>query len=147
MPKLTTPTIRDLTRDECLAFLAKGNVGRIAFTLHDRVDIAPVHYVTDGQWIFGRTSTGTKLGTLLHNPWCAFETDDARGLFEWTSVVVKGTFSLLDPEGGSPDTYARAERLLEQLVGGTFTEHDPAPHRNIVFGIFVRDLTGRTASP
>jgi Predicted flavin-nucleotide-binding protein len=147
MPRVTGPHIRDLTREESLEILGAGNVGRIAFALHDRVDIAPVNYVSDGQWIFGRTSTGTKLGTLLHNPWCAFETDDVRGLFDWTSVVVKGTFSLLDPESGSPDAYTRAERLLEQLVDGTFTEHDPAPHRNIVFGIFVREITGRSASP
>lgn len=147
MPKVTGPRIRDLTREESLEILGAGNVGRIAFTLHDRVDIAPVNYVSDGQWIFGRTSTGAKLGMLLHNPWCAFETDEVRGLFDWSSVVVKGTFSLLDPETGSPDTYARAERLLEQLVDGTFTEHDPAPHRNIVFGIFVREITGRSASP
>jgi hypothetical protein len=31
-----------------------------------------------------------------------------RGLFDWSSVVVKGTFYLLDPEIGSPDTYRRA---------------------------------------
>lgn len=147
MPKVTGPRIRALTREESLDVLGAGNVGRIAFTLHDRVDIEPVNYVTDGQWIFGRTSTGTKLGMLLHNPWCAFEADTVDGLFEWTSVVVKGTFSLLDPVGGSPDTYARAERLLEHLVDGTFTVHDPAPHRNIVFGIFIHEISGRTATP
>lgn len=147
MPSVTGPHIRDLSREESLEILRAGNVGRIAFTLHDRVDIAPVNYVTDAQWIFGRTSSGTKLGMLLHNPWCAFETDNVRGLFDWTSVVVKGTFSLLDPETGSPDTFAHAERLLEQLVEGTFTEHDPTPHRNFVFGIFVREITGRSAMP
>jgi nitroimidazol reductase NimA-like FMN-containing flavoprotein (pyridoxamine 5'-phosphate oxidase superfamily) len=147
MPKVTGPHIRDLTQEESMAVLGAHNVGRIAFTLHDRVDIAPVNYVSDGQWIFGRTSAGAKLGMLLHNPWCAFETDVIGGLFDWTSIVVKGTFSLLDPAGGSPDTYATAERLLAQLVDGTFTEHDPAPRRNIVFGIFVREISGRTATP
>ena len=33
MPKVHTPTIRDLTADESHAFLGRGNVGRIAFTL------------------------------------------------------------------------------------------------------------------
>jgi nitroimidazol reductase NimA-like FMN-containing flavoprotein (pyridoxamine 5'-phosphate oxidase superfamily) len=147
MPRVTGPHIRDLTREESLATLAAGNVGRVAFTLHDRVDIAPVNYVSDGQWIYGRTGGGAKLNMLLHNPWCAFETDEVHGLFEWTSVVVKGTFSLLDPEIGSPDTYARAEHLLEKLVEGTFTVHDPAPQRNIVFGIFVRERSGRASTP
>ena len=146
MPKVHTPAIRDLTVDEAKAFLERGNVGRIAFTLHDHVDIAPVNYVTDGAWIFGRTSNGTKLAKLMHNPWCAFEADEVRGLFEWTSVVVKGTFALLDAKGGSPDTYQRAEKLLEALVPGTFSARDPAPQRNIVFGIFIREISGRSST-
>ena len=95
MPRVTGPHIRDLTREESFAILGAGNVGRIAFTLHDRVDIAPINYVRDGQWIFGRTSTGAKLGMLLHNPWCAFETDEVRGLFDWTSVVSRNRIDRL----------------------------------------------------
>ena len=127
--------------------LDSGNVGRLAFTLHDHVDIEPVNYACDGEWLFGRTSAGTKLSMLLHNPWCAFETDTVGGLFDWASVVVKGTFTLLDPVSGSPDTYARGRHLLESLVGGTFTEHDPFPQRNVVFGIYIREISGRTATP
>ncbi|MFL5606374.1 MAG: pyridoxamine 5'-phosphate oxidase family protein [Gemmatimonadaceae bacterium] len=147
MATTTSPQFRDLTSDEAHALLGRNNVGRIAFTLHDRVDIEPIHYVTDGEWIFGRTSKGAKLATLLHHPWCAFETDEVRDPFDWSSVVVKGTFYLLDPEIGSPDTYQRAARLLTKLVPGTFSAHDPAPHRDIVFGIFVHEITGRAARP
>ena len=60
-----------------------------------RVDIEPLHYVYEAPWMFGRTSTGAKLLTLSHNQWCAFETDDVRGMFDWESVVVKGPFSTL----------------------------------------------------
>lgn len=145
MATITGPKFRDLTSEEAHALLASKNVGRIAFTLHDKVDIEPINYVSDGEWIFGRTSPGTKLTTLLHHPWCAFETDEVHDLFDWSSVVVKGTFYLLDPEIGSPDTYQRAERLLTKLVPGTFSAHDPVPHRYVVFGIFVHEITGRTA--
>jgi nitroimidazol reductase NimA-like FMN-containing flavoprotein (pyridoxamine 5'-phosphate oxidase superfamily) len=145
MATITGPKFHDLTLDESNALLTSKNVGRIAFTLHDRVDIEPINYVSDGVWIFGRTSKGAKLATLLHDPWCAFEVDEIRDLFDWSSVVVKGTFYLLDPEIGSPDTYQRAEALLRKLVPGTFSAHDPAPHRDIVFGIFVREITGRSA--
>jgi nitroimidazol reductase NimA-like FMN-containing flavoprotein (pyridoxamine 5'-phosphate oxidase superfamily) len=146
---MTTPTavtaFRELTDDESRTLLANHSVGRLAYTLHDRVDIEPVGYTNDHAWIFGRTSAGTKLSTLLHHPWCAFEVDEVRGQFDWSSVVVKGTFYLLDPEIGSPDTYQRAEELLRDLVPGTFSAQDPAPHRNILFGIFIREITGRTA--
>jgi uncharacterized protein len=139
------PQIRELTAEECHSLLARHHVGRIAFTLHDRVDIEPISYVSDGEWIFGRTSIGTKLATLLHHPWCAFETDEVRDLFDWDSVVAKGTFYLLDPEEGSPDTYRRAEKLMQKLVPGTFSAHDPAPHRDILFGIFIHEISGRSA--
>jgi len=139
------PEFRELSAEESHGLLTRHNVGRIAFTLRDRVDIEPINYVSDGEWIFGRTSAGTKLTTLLHHPWCAFETDDVRGLFDWDSVVVKGTFYLLDPEQGSPDTYRRAERLLKKLVPGTFSAGDPTPHRDILFGIFVHEISGRSA--
>ena len=145
MATITGPTFRDLTLEEAHALLASKNVGRLAFTMHDRVDIEPIGYVSDGEWLFGRTSKGTKLSTLLHHPWCAFETDDVHDLFEWSSVVVKGTFYLLDPEIGSADTYQRAERLLTKLVPGTFSVHDPVPQRNIVFGIYIRDISGKAS--
>lgn len=145
MATITGPQFRDLTLEESNALLTSKNVGRIAYSLHDQVDIEPINYVSDGAWIFGRTSKGAKLATLLHHPWCAFEVDDVRDLFDWSSVVVKGTFYLLDPEIGSPDTYRRAEHLLRKLVPATFSERDPAPHRDVVFGIFVRETTGRAA--
>lgn len=138
------PTFRELTDEESRTILGRASIGRIAFTLHDRVDIEPLHFATDGTWIFGRTSLGAKLSTLLHNPWCAFEVDEVRGTFDWSSVVAKGTFTLLDPQDSS-DTYERAERLLSRLIRGTFTEHDPVPHRSIIFGIHVNEITGRTA--
>ncbi len=147
MTSRTAAVYRQLTLDESHALLDKHTVGRLAFTLHDRVDIEPINYANDHAWIFGRTSDGAKLATLLHHPWCAFEVDEVRGPFDWTSVVVKGTFYLLDPEIGSPDTYQRAEALLRNLVPGTFSADDPAPHRHIVFGIFIQEIFGRTAHP
>lgn len=139
------PNFRHLTLEESHALLASNNVGRIAFSIHDRVDIQPINYVSDGDWIFGRTSEGTKLATLLHHPWCAFEVDEVRGLFDWSSVVVKGTFSVLNPKVGSLHTYQLANSLLSRLVPGSFSAGDPAPHRNVVFGIFAHEVSGRTA--
>ena len=147
MTSVSSSAFGALTPQEARDLLVSQNVGRLAFTLHDRVDIEPISYASDGEWIFGRTSNGTKLSTLLHHPWCAFETDVVHGMFDWSSVVAKGTFYLLDPEIGSPDTYRRAERLLRALVAGTFEHDDPAPQRDIVFGIFINELTGRTARP
>lgn len=142
-----TPIFYALGADEAHAVLARHHVGRIAYSFHDRVDIEPIHYVIDGNWIYGRTSIGTKLATLAHSPWCAFEVDEVRDTFDWESAVAKGTFYLLDPQIGSPDTYVRALALLRKLVPGTFSTHDPAPHRIVLFGIHIAEITGRAARP
>jgi uncharacterized protein len=134
-----------LDEADARAFLARLHVGRIAYSLHDRVDIEPISYTFDRGWILGRTSVGTKLATLAHHPWCAFEIDHVSGAFEWTSVVAKGVFYLLDPESGSPDVYARALKSVRALSPDAFSDADPSPHRTILFGIFVSEITGRSA--
>ncbi len=146
MVAIEKPYFRELSPGEARKLLKRQHVGRIAFTLHDRVDIEPITYASDGQWVFGRTSPGTKLTKLLKDPFCAFETDEVRDQFDWESVVVKGTFYLLDPQSGSPDTYDRALKMLREVVPGTFTPGDPVPKRAILFGIFVHAITGRAAA-
>jgi nitroimidazol reductase NimA-like FMN-containing flavoprotein (pyridoxamine 5'-phosphate oxidase superfamily) len=142
--KTAAPVFRTLSDVDARSLLARHHVGRIAYSLHDRVDIEPVHYAYDGDWLFGRTSMGTKLSTLAHHPWCAFEVDEVHALFDWTSVVAKGSFHLLDPE--SAGTYGRAFALLSALIPDTFSPDDPVPHRTILFGIYLRDITGRAAT-
>jgi uncharacterized protein len=138
---------RALTQRECLELLARNQVGRIAFAFHDRVDIQPVGYVFAAGWIYGRTSEGAKLETLAHNQWVAFEVDEVRGLFDWASVVVRGSFHRLDPDGSAADrdTFAHALRLVRTLVPQSLTARDPAPHRTVLFRIAVGEMTGRRA--
>ena len=141
------PTFAPLPEEECRSFLARHHVGRVAYATSDGVDIQPVNYVFDNGWLWGRTQLGTKLATLAHRPTCAFEVDEVRGMFDWESVVAKGHFDILDPETGSPDRYDRALDLLRQLMPGALTAHDPAPSRLVLFGIFVGEVTGRSARP
>ena len=72
--------------------------------------------------------------------------DEVHALFDWTSVVVKGSFYLLDPEASTPGLYGRALDLLMSLIPETFSPDDPVPHRTILFGIYVQEITGRSAT-
>ena len=146
-PTHMPPHFRELTDAESRALLERHNVGRIAFSFHDRVDIQPIHYVVSGDWLYGRTSRGGKFVTIAHNPWCAFEVDEVRDLFDWDSVVVRGHLELLDPELASQDAYEEGLALMSALVPGTFTEDDPVPHRLILFRVHLSELTGRSARP
>ena len=51
---------RDMSRDEIEAMLLRNRVGRLAFSLHDRVDIQPIHYIYERGWLYGRTSEETR---------------------------------------------------------------------------------------
>lgn len=143
------PTIRVLGRDECEAVLHRHTVGRIAFAFERRVEILPIHFVYDAGWLYGRTSPGDKLDVWRHSRWVAFEVDEVRGLFDWTSVVVHGGLYLLSPDTTAADASAweRAVSLLRRLGPEAGTAHDPVPHRAIVFRIHADELSGRTATP
>ena len=143
------PRFGALTQHECTRLLTHGRVGRLAFAFHDRVDIQPIHYVFDAGWIYGRTSEGSKVDTLAHNRWVAFETDVVRDVFDWESVVVHGSFHRLDPDAHAPDAaaFSHAAELLRAIVPETLTSDDPAPHRTVLFRIAVGEMTGRFARP
>ena len=140
-----TPHFSELSERSARALLARNHVGRIAYSFRDQVDIQPIHYVYDETWLIGRTGIGTKLLKLSHRPWCAFEVDEVHGLFHWDSVVVRGSFNILDPEIGSSDLYHRAIDKLQRFIPGTFSDRDPVPERVILFAIHIDELHGRRA--
>jgi nitroimidazol reductase NimA-like FMN-containing flavoprotein (pyridoxamine 5'-phosphate oxidase superfamily) len=142
------PEFSELTAKEAEAVLRRNNVGRLAFSFRDSVDIRPVHFVWRKGWLFGRTSPGDKLVTLRHNQWVAFEVDEIEGPFDWRSVVVRGTFYRLSPEGSIYDVrlYRRAVRAIRTVSPRALTRDDPVPFRSAVFGIAIDKATGRSSS-
>ncbi len=140
-----SPLFTQLSDEQSRLLIARNHVGRLAFSMHDRTDIQPVNYVYDDGWILGRTQIGSKLVTLAHHPWCAFEVDEVRDIFDWDSVVVRGSFSILDPELSSPDRYERALAKLRELIPAALSAADPVPNRAILFGVHVAEITGRSA--
>jgi uncharacterized protein len=144
---MRTPVYRHLDPSECEAVLKRQHVGRLAFVASNRVDIEPIHYVFRDGWIFGRTSEGTKVKALEHRPWVAFEVDEVDTPFDWRSVVVHGTIHFL-PNDGSPierEEFARAVDELRRVAPQVLTPNDPAPHRTLVFGLYIDSMTGRAA--
>lgn len=147
-PAHRTPTFRELDRAECEAVLARNTVGRLAFSHDNRVDIEPLHFVFEGGWLYGRTSTGDKITALAHRPWVALEIDEIRDTFDWVSVVVHGAFYRFRPDGSRAERagYDRAVAALRRLLPETLAMNDPVPFREIVFGVHVDHLTGREAT-
>lgn len=144
--KSKTPVIAKLSRAECIKLLARNNVGRLAYSHHNQVELFPIHYVYEDGWLYGRTSPGAKVTLLKHNHWIAFEVDEVKGLFDWQSVIVRGTFHSLSNgfsyEEGARD---RALQLTRRLVPTAFRSEDPAPFRTVLFRIYIDEITGRAA--
>lgn len=143
----SVPTFSDMSTNECMKVLSRNDIGRLAFSFHDAVDIRPVNYVHDNGWIFGRTSPSEKLTTLRHNQWVAFEVDEIDGPFDWRSVIVRGSFYQTDPDGSTRDVsfHERAVAGIRKLNPVAFTNEDPAQFRTEVFAIHIDSLTGRSS--
>lgn len=142
------PIFRDLDTAECHAILAKHNVGRLALSHKDRVDIVPIHYVFDDGWLYCRTAAGNKLEMATHNRWVAFEVDEIEALFSWRSVIAKGGLYMLRGDGSEQERtlYDRGVAMMRKLIPETMTPNDPLPERAIIFRIHVDEVTGRSAS-
>lgn len=137
----------ELTREECDSLLSAHRVGRLAYSFRDRVDIRPIMYVYRDGWLFGRTSEGSKLTTIRHNRWIAFQVDEVHDLWNWDSVVVRGAIHLLGVGGGASEEALRAQAIeaLSDTAAETFAEDDPAPHRSVLFAVDPQEIEGRRA--
>jgi nitroimidazol reductase NimA-like FMN-containing flavoprotein (pyridoxamine 5'-phosphate oxidase superfamily) len=143
----TAVTFRDLPRDEIDEMLLCNNVGRLAFSFHDRVDVQPINYVYERGWLYGRTSEGNKIASLTQNQWVAFEIDEVNGVFDWKSIVIHGSFWILHPRGSprAEELWAKAAELVSRIVPGALTDYDPVGFRQSLFRIAVADVRGREA--
>ena len=148
MTRTREPTFRDLAADEAAELLARNHIGRIAFSFHDRVDIEPLSYVFADGAIYLRTAPGSKLETLAHSPWVAFEVDEVKDQFDWWSVVVHGTVYVLQDTGGeiARETYHVALDRIRQLVPAALTHRDPTPTRQVILKLHITEIRGRSAS-
>jgi len=143
------PQFKTLSRDECESVLLRNTVGRVAFALHDRVSIIPIHYVFQDGWIYGRTASAGKLRQILRNRRIAFEVDEHKQVFDWRSVVVHGPFYLIQPDTPQRprSVYRTAVAAIRQLVPDALTDADPVPFRDELFRIRAVEVTGRAAVP
>ena len=142
---MVEPNVVVLDRKACEELLARHNVGRLAYSFRDRVDIEPLHYVYSEGWLYGRTQEGTKLRTLARHPWVAFEVDEVEALWKWRSVVVKGRMEFPNPAEFpvERDRYDEAVAAFRKLVPNAFAEGDPTPARDVVWAIPVHIMEGR----
>jgi len=89
-----------LSRDECVALLARGGVGRIALTMRALPVILPVGYTLLGDDVVFRADEGSRVAAAADHAVVAFEADDVdeRSGGAWSVCVTGMATSLTDPE-------------------------------------------------
>jgi nitroimidazol reductase NimA-like FMN-containing flavoprotein (pyridoxamine 5'-phosphate oxidase superfamily) len=143
----SAPLIEVLGVPRSEEFLARSKVGRLAFSVHGRVNVLPINFVYEKGWIYGRTEPGGKLLGILRNRRVAFEVDEQKALFDWRSVVVHGTFYIIEHNKENGAVFDHAVELLRELLPPTLTGSDPVPFRTHLFRIYAAEISGRSASP
>jgi len=106
-----------LTEAQCRDLIASRDIGRIAFSIGDELEIFPVNYAADGSVIVFRTAVDGKLRNAVMRR-VAFEVDgwDPDTGVGW-SVVVKGTAQEVT-HGIDPFAAALRERPVYPLAPG-----------------------------
>ena len=138
-----SPEFFILTRKECGEILARNHVGRLAFREGKQLNIQPLGYVASDTVLFLRSAPGSKMDALARDPFVAFEVDEIEGPFDWRSVVVQGTIYAVERDGSAAEQ--RAVEAIKSVMPQAFTERDPAPDRQNIYGLHVHDVAGRMA--
>ncbi|GAB1817588.1 pyridoxamine 5'-phosphate oxidase family protein [Herbidospora sp. RD11066] len=106
-------TLRTLTDEECLALIAPGGIGRIAFTGSHGPTILPVNYHLDAGRIVLHTRTGGALDA------------DLRTHIEGLEIVVAFEVDAIDPErreGWSVLVQGPCHHAGTDVLGGSWAE-------------------------
>lgn len=140
-------TTRALDSERMNELLTRHHVGRMAFSLHDRLSIVLANYLFSDGWIYSRMEMGSELVTLLHNRWVAFEVDEVEGLYDWRTVSINGSVQFLSdgPTAIEAREFKTATDLVQSVVPSVFTPADPMPSRAQLFRIHVDEMVGSEA--
>ncbi len=140
----------ELTPGAIEALLHEEIVSRIGYV--DRrglPTIVPITYAYDGRAIYGYSALGAKIENMAANPRVCVEIDRIDNASEWRSVLVRGTFELLDGRAA----LEAVERISDRLRTVAIATAAPATARRtfvtragtdgIAYRIHVTEKYGR----
>jgi nitroimidazol reductase NimA-like FMN-containing flavoprotein (pyridoxamine 5'-phosphate oxidase superfamily) len=130
----------DMTARENWNLLEHAQIGRLALSVHDDVDIFPINFAVSQGALYFRTSPGSKLAELTANPRVALEADryDDEAA---ASVIVKGiaerlelqdeidAADLLELHPWIPTLKYRWVRITPTRITGRRFRRSPEPER------------------
>ncbi|VVB70177.1 Pyridoxamine 5'-phosphate oxidase [uncultured archaeon] len=135
---------RELSREECIALLAKCRYGRLGLSQSDQTYIIPMSYVySQGRIFLHSRGRGKKLEFVTKNPRVCFQIDTL-DKNNWSSVLAYGIARLSDDIEAKKRMFeAFTEKGLGGHGGKKFQPEELERMPLTVWEISIEELTGR----
>ena len=127
-------------------------IGRIGCHADCRTYVVPVTYAYDGNYFYGHTAEGLKIGMMRQNPIVCFEVDIIDNMSNWRSVIAWGKFEeLITPEERKEGMKILMDRVMPLMTGATTISHAMSDAhqktidamQGVVYRIKLTEKTGR----
>jgi uncharacterized protein len=146
--------IYDINKEQCLEFVEKTGIGRLACARNNQPYVVPVYLVHKNGHLYSFTSLGHKIEWMRMNPLVCIELDQIEAPTEWTSVVVFGQYQELSDEAEFKAEKDLAYDLLKHRVNWWETAYVSAlDHEQlkqsppIFYRVKISSISGRRAEP
>src|SRR5262252_10382722 len=84
----TAMNIDELNQQECLDFLSRASVARLACSRDGQPYVVPIGIAYDADYIYCFSTEGMKIDWMRANPKICLQADEIKGQSDWVSVVV-----------------------------------------------------------
>jgi uncharacterized protein len=147
--------ISELSKEQCLKFLARLGFGRLACAHDNQPYIVPIYFAYEPGYLYGFATMGRKIEWMRLNPLVCVEVDEVRSHLEWVSVLVRGRYEELpDTSGHKSKLRQKAQANLEKRsmwwqagFAAAQTRQQPNRRSPIFYCIHIEEITGHRASP
>lgn len=145
--------IKELTVEECLAFLAGKSFGRLGCANDSQPYITPFHFVYHDHYIYSFGTIGRKIEWLRLNPRACVEVEDIANSQHWTTAIVLGRYEELPATKEAKVAREFAHDLLQQRelwwepgYVRTVIAGEERPLEPVYFRVSVDEISGHRAT-
>jgi uncharacterized protein len=145
--------ISELTERECIDFLQRSSLGRLASSEDNQPYVVPVRFAFESNAVYVLSTLGQKIEWMRNNPKVCFAVDEIKTESDWTSVLSFGNYQELTSPRYN-DEREHAKQLLEhgfRWWQTAFAERQAKTDKQLIDPIFFRInlawVTGLRAHP
>jgi nitroimidazol reductase NimA-like FMN-containing flavoprotein (pyridoxamine 5'-phosphate oxidase superfamily) len=147
--------LKEMSRQDCLAFVAASNLGRLACIANGRPYVVPISYAFEERHLYSFSLEGTKVDWMRANPAVCVLVDQVSTKLSWKTVVVDGQFEELTDTARWREKRDHAWSLLQSRNSLWWLPGSQKPDlnnvvrssRHLFYRVNIGNLTGRQSFP